>query len=107
MATNNIFSPDTFSNTTTPNNMLYVFDDNNDGLLVDENGYRSRYNPLNTQPVVFDMKDFTPVGEVLLQTKVVTPQDVEQIILPDEGYVGLKQVVITPIPRIDDEVHNG
>lgn len=105
--TNNLFSPEDFNNTTTPNNMLYVFDDNNNDLLVDENGYRSRYNPLNTQPIVFNMKDFDPVGEALLQTKIVTPTDTEQIILPDEGYIGLNKVIVAPIPTIEDEENNG
>ena len=37
-----------------------------------------------------------------LQTKIVTPSKETQVITPDDGYYGLKEVIVNP-PEIDGE----
>lgn len=41
---------------------------------------------------------FTGAGEIVTQSKEVTPSFEEQVVLPDEGYNGLSQVTVGAIP---------
>lgn len=56
--------------------------------------------PLNSLAVTINMKEKST--NIFLQEKVIAPSEVEQIITPDDGYEGFRQVKISAIPAGDD-----
>lgn len=100
---NNIsFNPDQYKESTLPNNDIYVFDDNHNKILVDDDSYKFRYSNINLNQVMYDMSRFTPIYEFdrVLQTKILTPSKTDVDVIPDDGFFGLKKVTVKSIPDI-------